>query len=157
MIPLIQKWEPPSPRPVAENEFCLWSETNQRWYDTDGFTEYHTNFDGTDCECQASLGLTPATNPTPLIMITLIRPILFSFLNSEKVKRLIVDLLKKLAEQSDNTVDDEAVKFIERGLFGGQRGVTHPFCLVYFFQKRLSCLKRCWRCLVRSCLVTSPL
>jgi hypothetical protein len=27
--------------------------------------------------------------------------------------------LKKLAEQTDNTVDDEAVKFIERGLFGG--------------------------------------
>ena len=51
-------------------------------------------------------------------MITLIRPILFSFLNSEKVKRLIVDMLRKLAEQSDNTVDDEAVKFIERGLFG---------------------------------------
>tara|TARA_B100000085_G_C18413221_1_gene459494 strand:+ start:614 stop:778 length:165 start_codon:yes stop_codon:yes gene_type:complete len=51
-------------------------------------------------------------------MITLIRPILFSFLNSEKVKRLIVDLLKKLAEQSDNSVDDEAVAFIERGLFG---------------------------------------
>jgi len=53
-----------------------------------------------------------------LIMIALIRPVLFSFLNSEKVKRLIVDLLTKLAEQSDNTVDDEAVKFIERGLFG---------------------------------------
>ena len=52
-------------------------------------------------------------------MITLIRPILFSFLNSEKVKRLIVDMLTKLAEQSDNTVDDQAVKFIERGLFGG--------------------------------------
>ena len=51
-------------------------------------------------------------------MITLIRPILFSFVNSDKVKRLVVDLLKKLAEQTDNTVDDEAVKFIERGLFG---------------------------------------
>ena len=51
-------------------------------------------------------------------MITLIRPILFSFLNSEKVKRLIVDLLAKLAEQSDNTIDDSAVSFIERGLFG---------------------------------------
>ena len=50
-------------------------------------------------------------------MITLIRPILFSFLNSEKVKRLIVDLLKKLAEQSDNTVDDDAVEFIKNGLF----------------------------------------
>ena len=55
-----------------------------------------------------------------MIMITLIRPILFSFINSDKVKRLIVDLLKKLAEQTDNTVDDEAVKFIERGLFGGK-------------------------------------
>ena len=52
-------------------------------------------------------------------MITLIRPILFSFINSEKVKRLIVEMLTKLAEQSDNTVDDQAVKFIERGLFGG--------------------------------------
>ena len=53
-----------------------------------------------------------------LIMIALIRPVLFSFLNSDKVKRLIVDMLTILAEQSDNTVDDEAVKFIERGLFG---------------------------------------
>ena len=54
-----------------------------------------------------------------MIMITLIRPILFSFINYDKVKRLIVALLKKLAEQTDNTVDDQAVKFIERGLFGG--------------------------------------
>jgi hypothetical protein len=28
-------------------------------------------------------------------------------------------MLRKLAEQSDNTVDDQAVDFIERGLFGG--------------------------------------
>ena len=53
-----------------------------------------------------------------MIMIILIRPVLMSFLNSDKVKRLIVDLLRKLAEQSDNTVDDQAVDFIERGLFG---------------------------------------
>tara|TARA_A200000159_G_scaffold39954_1_gene36520 strand:+ start:957 stop:1118 length:162 start_codon:yes stop_codon:yes gene_type:complete len=50
-------------------------------------------------------------------MITLIRPILFTFLGSTQVKRLIVDLLKKLAESTDNTIDDEAVKFIENGLF----------------------------------------
>ena len=50
-------------------------------------------------------------------MITLIRPILFSFLNSTQVKRLIVDLLTKLAESTDNTVDDQAVEFIENGLF----------------------------------------
>ena len=54
-----------------------------------------------------------------ILMITLIRPILFSFINSDKVKRLIVDLLTKLSESTDNTVDDQAVKFIERGLFGG--------------------------------------
>lgn len=52
------------------------------------------------------------------IMITIIRPILFQFLQSEKVKRMIVDLLRALAEKSDNTVDDQAVDFIERGLFG---------------------------------------
>ena len=52
-------------------------------------------------------------------MITLIRPLLFSFINSDKVKRLIVDLLTKLAEQTDNTVVFDAVKFIEGGLFGG--------------------------------------
>ena len=40
------------------------------------------------------------------------------FIQSESVKRLIVDLLKKLASMTDNTVDDEAVKMIERGLFG---------------------------------------
>ncbi len=51
-------------------------------------------------------------------MITLIRPVLFQFIQSPKVKRLIVDLLRSLAEKSDNTVDDQAVDFIERGLFG---------------------------------------
>ena len=50
-------------------------------------------------------------------MITLIRPILFSFLQSEKVKLLIVDMLSKLAESTDNEVDDKAVEFIRNGLF----------------------------------------
>jgi len=52
-------------------------------------------------------------------MIALIRPLLFQFIQSEKVKRLVIDLLRKLAEQTDNTVDDQAVDFIERGLFNG--------------------------------------
>jgi len=50
-------------------------------------------------------------------MITLIRPILFSFVQSEKVKLLIVDLLTKLAETTDNEIDDKAVDFIRNGLF----------------------------------------
>ena len=50
-------------------------------------------------------------------MITLIRPILFSFLKSEKVKLLIVDMLSKLAKSTDNDIDDKAVEFIKNGLF----------------------------------------
>lgn len=50
-------------------------------------------------------------------MITLIRPILFTFLQSDQVKRLIIDLLTKLAESTDNDVDDKAVEFIRNGLF----------------------------------------
>ena len=50
-------------------------------------------------------------------MITLIRPILFSFIQSNQVKRLIIDLLTKLAESTDNDVDDIAVEFIKNGLF----------------------------------------
>ncbi len=41
-----------------------------------------------------------------------------SFLGSDKVKRLIVDLLRKAAETSDNTIDDQVVDFVERGFFG---------------------------------------
>jgi hypothetical protein len=51
-------------------------------------------------------------------MLLLLRPLLLRFVQSEQVKRLIVDLLKKLASTTDNKVDDEAVKLIERGLFG---------------------------------------
>lgn len=50
-------------------------------------------------------------------MITLIRPILFTFLASTQVKRLIVDLLRRLAEQTDNNVDNQVVDFVENGLF----------------------------------------
>ena len=50
-------------------------------------------------------------------MIALIRPVLFSFLNSAKVKILIIDMLTKLAESTDNDIDDKAVEFIANGLF----------------------------------------
>ena len=50
-------------------------------------------------------------------MIAIIRPILFTFLVSTQVKRLIVDLLKRVSESTDNTIDDKAVEFIENGLF----------------------------------------
>ena len=54
------------------------------------------------------------------MIISLIRPILFAWLESEQTKKLIVDLLEKLAESTDNEVDDKAVEFIRNGLFPGK-------------------------------------
>ena len=42
-------------------------------------------------------------------MITLIKPILFAFLKSDSVKKLIIDLLSALAKETDNDLDDTAV------------------------------------------------
>lgn len=50
-------------------------------------------------------------------VVVLVRPILFAFLQSNAVKKLIVDLLRALAKTTDNTVDDQAVDFVERNLF----------------------------------------
>jgi hypothetical protein len=50
-------------------------------------------------------------------MITLIRPLLFAFLQSDRVKSLIVEMLEKLCESTDNDIDDKAVEFIRNGLF----------------------------------------
>lgn len=38
-------------------------------------------------------------------------------MQSEAVKRLIVDLMKKYSETTDNTVDDSVAAFVERNLF----------------------------------------
>ena len=50
-------------------------------------------------------------------MVFLVRPILFSFLKSKAVKKLIVDLLRAYAKTTDNTVDDQVVVFVEKNLF----------------------------------------
>ena len=53
-------------------------------------------------------------------MIALVRPILFAFLQSKAVKKLIVDCWKSLAKTTDNTVDDQAVAFMEKNLCPGK-------------------------------------
>jgi len=50
-------------------------------------------------------------------MITIIRPILFQFLQSDRVKALIVEMLERLAKTTDNDIDDKAVEFVRNGLF----------------------------------------
>ena len=42
-------------------------------------------------------------------MITIVKPILFAFFKSDAVKKLIIDLLTKLAQETDNDLDDTAV------------------------------------------------
>jgi hypothetical protein len=49
-------------------------------------------------------------------MIAIIRPILFSFLTSQRVKKLIVDLLEALAKKTENSLDDLAVDAVKKAL-----------------------------------------
>ena len=46
-------------------------------------------------------------------MVKILKPILLIFIKSKAMKRLIVDLLKAIAKQTDNSIDDQAVDFIE--------------------------------------------
>ena len=52
-------------------------------------------------------------------MVKILKPILMVFIKSKAMKRLILDLLKALAKQTDNTLDDQAVSFIEARMFPG--------------------------------------
>ena len=54
-------------------------------------------------------------------MVLLVKPILFAFLKSDSVKQLIVDLLTKLVESTDNTIDDTAVELIRENLFPNKK------------------------------------
>ena len=52
-------------------------------------------------------------------MVKILKPILMVFIKSKAMKRLVLDLLKALVKQTDNTIDDQAVAFIEARLFPG--------------------------------------
>jgi len=54
-------------------------------------------------------------------MILLLRPILFAFIRSDAVKRLLIDCLRKVSEETSNTVDDTVVAFVEANLFPATR------------------------------------
>ena len=49
-------------------------------------------------------------------MLLLIRPILFAFLKSDSVKKLIIDLLMAAAKATDNDVDDRLVATVSTAL-----------------------------------------
>ena len=49
-------------------------------------------------------------------MLALLKPIVLTFLKSEKFKVFVVDLLEKLVQQSDNKLDDQALAIVKKGL-----------------------------------------
>ena len=49
-------------------------------------------------------------------MIKLLRPIIFAFLQSDAVKKLVIDLLSAYAESTDTSLDDVAVEMVRKGL-----------------------------------------
>jgi hypothetical protein len=50
-----------------------------------------------------------------------IKPILMTFLSTNAVKNLIVQLLEAYAKSTDNTIDDKAVEIVKRNLFPGMK------------------------------------
>jgi hypothetical protein len=54
------------------------------------------------------------------LLISSIRPILFSLLVSKEVKNLVIDLLRKYVKTTDNQVDDALVEIVKDKLFTPQ-------------------------------------
>ena len=52
-------------------------------------------------------------------MVKILKPILMIFIKSKAMKRLVIDLLKAIAKQTDNTIDDQAVACIAARMFPG--------------------------------------
>ena len=49
-------------------------------------------------------------------MITLLRPILFTFLQSSQVKKLVIDMLEAYSKSTTNTIDDKIVNMVKKAL-----------------------------------------
>jgi len=54
-----------------------------------------------------------------MTMVKILKPILLVFIKSKAMKRLIIDLLKAIAKETDNSIDDQAVSFIEARMYPG--------------------------------------
>ena len=50
-------------------------------------------------------------------MYKILKPIILRFLSKTGAKRLIIDLLRVICQQTSNTLDDRAVDMLEQKLF----------------------------------------
>ena len=49
-------------------------------------------------------------------MLTILKPIILSFVKPQKFKIFVIEMLEKLVEQTDNELDDRAVQIVKKGL-----------------------------------------
>jgi len=49
-------------------------------------------------------------------MLTILKPIILSFVKTQKFKIFVIEMLEKLVEQTDNELDDRAVQIVKKGL-----------------------------------------
>tara|TARA_B100001059_G_C17743237_1_gene532840 strand:- start:743 stop:916 length:174 start_codon:yes stop_codon:yes gene_type:complete len=54
-------------------------------------------------------------------MLLLIRPILFAFLQSQGVKKLVVDLLTAYAKSTESQIDDQVVSYVVKSMYPEKR------------------------------------
>ena len=45
-------------------------------------------------------------------MLRILKPIIMTFVKTNAIKKLIVDLLRALAKTTDNTIDDQIVDYV---------------------------------------------
>ncbi len=50
-------------------------------------------------------------------MLLIIKPILFAFIKSDSVKKLVIDLLEAYVKRTDNKLDDQALEIVKKKLF----------------------------------------
>ena len=48
-----------------------------------------------------------------------LKPLLYAYLRSDSGKRMVIDLLKSLAKQTNNTADDQMIEYVEARIFPG--------------------------------------
>ena len=53
-------------------------------------------------------------------MLLLIKPILFRFLQSEGVKKMVIEMLEAYVKTTDNSIDDHLVGLVKQNLFSAK-------------------------------------
>ena len=48
-----------------------------------------------------------------------LNPLLYAYLRSDAGKRMVINILKALTKQTNNTVDDQVVSYVEARIFPG--------------------------------------